>query len=39
MYINQHWNVSWNNSVTGYLSTTNVVKQGGVLFPISFLSI
>ena len=30
MYINQHLNVLWNNSMSDYFSTTRVVKQGGV---------
>ena len=36
MYTNQHLNVSWNNSMSDYFSTTNGVKQGGVLSPILF---
>ena len=30
MYSNQNLNVSWNNSVSLYFSTTNGMKQGGV---------
>ena len=36
MYTNQHLNVSWNNSMSLYFSTTSGVKQGGALSPILF---
>ena len=36
MYTHQCLNVSWNNSQSKYFSTTNGVKQGGVLSPILF---
>ena len=36
MYTNQHLNVSWNGCMSKYFSTTNGVKQGGVLSPILF---
>ena len=36
MYTHQCLNVSWNNSQSEYFSTTNGVKQGGVLSPILF---
>ena len=39
MYTNQHLNVSWNNSISDYVSTTAVVKQGGILSLFYFLYI
>ena len=36
MYTHQCLNVSWNNSQSEYFSTTNGVKQGGVLSPVLF---
>ena len=36
MYTNKHLNVSWNNSMSLYFSTTNGVKQGGALSPILY---
>lgn len=36
MYTNQHLNVTWNNNLSKYFSTSNGVKQGGVLSPILF---
>ena len=29
MYINQHLNVLWNNSMSDYFSSTSGLKQGG----------
>ena len=39
MYTHQCLNVSWNNSQSKYFSTTNGVKQGGVLSPILLFSL
>ena len=36
IYTNQHLNVSWNNFMSIYFSTTNIVKQGGVLSLFNF---
>ena len=36
LFTNQHLNVSWNNSMSMYFSTTNGVTQGGALSNILF---
>ena len=36
MYTHQNVNVSWNNSMSSFFTTSNGVKQGGVLSPILF---
>ena len=36
MYTNQYMNIKWNCSMSKYFSTSNGVKQGGVLSPILF---
>ena len=36
MYTNQNLNVKWNTTMSKYFSTSNGVKQGGVLSPILF---
>ena len=36
MYTNQHLNIKWNSFMSKYFTTTNGVKQGGVLCPILF---
>ena len=36
MYTNQYLNIKWNSYMSKYFSTTNGVKQGGVLSPILF---
>ena len=36
MYTNQYLNINWNYCMSAYFSTSNGVKQGGVLSPILF---